>query len=105
APGINGKMNEIIAAFGLVQIKHVDKALRRRKEVEMKYRAAFSAKEGLSLLPIPSDTITNAAYMPLLVDQNFPLSRDQLYDKLKAEGINCRRYFHPLISNLPMYRG
>lgn len=105
APGINGKMSEFNAAFGLLQLKHVDDALAHRKQVETRYREALADVPGISLLPLPSDTKGNASYFPIFVGDGYPLSRDALYFKMKNVGINGRRYFYPLISDMPMYRG
>lgn len=105
APGINGKMSEINAAFGLLQLKHVDGAIARRKEIEAYYRRALANVPGISLLPEPNEAEGNASYFPILVGDNYPLSRDALYQKLKVAGIHGRRYFYPLISDMPMYRG
>ena len=105
APGINGKMSEFNAAFGLLQLKHIDDALARRREIEARYREALVDVPGISLLPTPPDTRGNASYFPILVGDAYPLSRDALYQKLKDAGIHGRRYFYPLISDMPMYRG
>lgn len=105
APGINGKMSEFNAAFGLLQLKHIDDALARRKRIETRYREALADVAGISLLPIPPDTTGNASYFPILVGDGYPLSRDALYQCMKDVGINGRRYFYPLISDMPMYRG
>lgn len=105
APGINGKMSEFNAAFGLLQLKHIDAALTRRKEIETRYREALAAVPGISLLPIPPDTDGNASYFPILVTEKYPLTRDVLYQLLKNKGINGRRYFYPIIADMPMYRG
>lgn len=105
APGINGKMSEINAAFGLLQLKHVDDALARRRVIETRYRDALKDVPGISLLPRPGGTIGNASYFPIFVTENYRLSRDGLYELLKEDNINGRRYFYPLISDMPMYRG
>ena len=105
APGINGKMSEFNAALGLLQLKHVDDALARRKQIETRYHEVLSEVTGISLLPMPSDTKGNASYFPILVGDDYPLSRDALYQKMKDAGIHGRRYFYPLISDMPMYRG
>lgn len=105
APGINGKMSEINAAFGLLQLRHIDSAITRRKEIEARYREALADVQGISLLPMSPDTEGNASYLPLLVGDDYPLSRDALYQKMKNAGVYGRRYFYPLISNMPMYRG
>lgn len=105
APGINGKMSEINAAFGLVQLKHIDKAMQQRQAIDERYRAALADVAGITLYQHCCDANSNFSYFPILVESNYPLSRDQLYDKLKANNIFSRRYFYPLISNMPMYRG
>ena len=103
--GINGKMNEMQAALGLLQLQHIDDALARRAAIAARYREAIDAIPGLSTVPDAGQQVANHAYFPILVDDNYPLSRDALYDKLKANGIHGRRYFYPLISDFPMYRG
>jgi len=105
AAGINGKMSEINAAFGLLQLKYIDQALRRRREIENTYRKTLSGVPGISLLPSFPETEGNASYFPIFVDDDYPLSRDELYENMKAAGINGRRYFYPLISEMPMYCG
>jgi len=105
APGINAKMNELQAAFGLLQLKHVDKAIDRRREIDAQYREKLSVVKGITCPPLPLDTIYNHAYFPILVENNYSLSRDELYEKLKQNGIFGRRYFYPLISDFSMYRG
>jgi dTDP-4-amino-4,6-dideoxygalactose transaminase len=105
APGINGKMSEINAAIGLLQLKHIDEALLRRKQIETRYRGALANVPGITMLPMPPDTQGNASYFPIFVGNDYALSRDALYQKMKDAGINGRRYFYPLISGMPMYRG
>lgn len=105
APGINGKMSEVQAAFGLLQLQHVDAALQRRLEIEARYREALADVAGISVLPPLQDTQGNASYFPILVGDGYPLGRDALYQKMKDAGIHGRRYFYPLISDMPMYRG
>ena len=105
APGINGKMSEINAAFGMLQLKHIDNALARRQEIDAFYRQKLSKVNGIRCLNDAGGSVSNHAYFPILVQADYPLSRDALYDKLKSQGIHGRRYFYPLISNFPMYRG
>lgn len=105
APGINGKMSEINAAFGLLQLKHIDVAIARRGEIDSQYRQGLSSIKGITCLPIPADTVRNFSYFPILVGEDYPLSRDELYNRLKGDNIHARRYFYPLISEMPMYRG
>lgn len=105
APGINGKMSEINAAFGLLQLRHVDEALQRRKEIAAAYGRGLAQVRGIRVLPDAGEVFTNHGYFPVLVQEDYPLSRDQLYLKLRERNIYARRYFYPLISEFPMYRG
>jgi dTDP-4-amino-4,6-dideoxygalactose transaminase len=105
APGINGKMSEINAAFGLLQLKHIDEALMRRQEIDASYRAQLADVKGIHCLNQDTENTSNHSYFPVLVESDYPLSRDGLYQKLKEHGIFARRYFYPLISDFPMYRG
>lgn len=104
APGINGKMSEVNSAFGLLQLKHVDRALDRRHAVAQAYREALNAVDGIRILAPAEHVSANNAYFPILVGPDYPLSRDALYQKLKEHGVHARRYFYPLISSFPMYR-
>jgi len=105
APGINGKMNEVQAAFGLLQLKHVDHAIQLRKDIDQRYREMLADIPGITCLTEPQEVVHNFSYFPILVGLNYPLTRDALYQKLKDQGIYTRRYFYPLISDMPMYRG
>ncbi|WP_283628090.1 DegT/DnrJ/EryC1/StrS family aminotransferase [Shewanella baltica] len=105
APGINGKMSEINAAFGLLQLKYVDNIIAMRATIDSRYRQELSGVVGISIPKLSLDTQHNYPYFPILVDSDYFMSRDQLYDALREQGIMARRYFYPLISNMPMYRG
>ena len=105
APGINGKMNEIQAAFGLLQLKYVDEAIVQRRAIDARYRDLLSEVVGITCLEEPPDTVGNFAYFPIFVDADYPISRDALDQRLRDRGIYARRYFYPLISEFPMYRG
>ena len=105
APGINGKMNEVQAAIGLLQLKYIDKAIERRQEVDAQYREQLSSVPGISFRPLPVETKYNYSYFPIMVEKRYPLTREELYEKLRQHGIYARRYFYPLISEFPMYRG
>lgn len=105
APGINGKMDEVRAAFGLLNLKQVDAAINARHEVAIRYRKVIDGIEGLTYLPEFSNIRYNYGYFPIFVDEaKYGMSRDALYDKLKSRGILGRRYFYPLISTLNPYR-
>ena len=105
APGINGKMSEINAAFGMLQLQHIDAALAKRHSIDATYREAMLNVPGIRCLQDAGERVANYAYFPLLVEADYPLSRDALYQKLKDNNIYARRYFYPLISEFPMYRG
>lgn len=105
APGINGKMSEVNAAFGLLQLQHIDQAIQRRREIDQFYRQQLKDVPGIHLVDRTGQTAANYSYFPILVDADYPLSRDALYQKLKDHDIFARRYFYPLISAFPMYRG
>jgi dTDP-4-amino-4,6-dideoxygalactose transaminase len=105
APGINGKMSEWNAALGLLQLKYFDQAMARRKEIDGIYREQLREVHGIRCLPESDNGSANYAYFPILVESDYPLSRDALYQELKDHNIHPRRYFYPLISDFPMYRG
>ena len=105
APGINGKMNEVQAAFGLLQLKYVDEAIARRQAIDALYRELLAGVPGVACLPERGDTVGNYAYFPIFVNDDYPLSRDALHARLREHGIWSRRYFFPLITEFPMYRG
>lgn len=105
APGTNGKMNELQAALGVLQLKYVDKAIEKRLAIDNLYREKLAGIPGLhTLQPHPAAT-RNGAYFPIFIEESeFGMSRDALYQKLRDAGIYARRYFFPLISDFPMYR-
>jgi dTDP-4-amino-4,6-dideoxygalactose transaminase len=105
APGINGKMSEINAAFGLLQLQHVEQVLAQRKAIDRNYRELLKGVKGIRLVEEAGQVLANYSYFPILVEGDYPLSRDELYQKFKDSNIFVRRYFYPLISNFPMYRG
>lgn len=104
APGMNAKMSEINAAFGLLQLQHMPQVLQRRAEIDARYRQQLQDIKGIHCLPQAGQTVANYSYFPVLVQSDYPLSRNTLYQKLKDQGIHARRYFYPLISSFSMYR-
>lgn len=105
APGINGKMAEINAAMGLLQLKTFHEIIARRKAIDAAYRELLSGIPGIRCLQGLHGKEGNYAYFPILVGPDYQLSRDGLYHRLKDVDIHPRRYFYPLISDFPMYRG
>ena len=104
APGINGKMSEINAAFGLLQLKHMNEALAKRQSIDEAYRKGLKDVPGIRCLQSAGEEVANYSYFPILVEEDYPLSRDALYQKLRENNIFVRRYFYPLISDFSMYR-
>ena len=106
APGINSKMDEIRSAFGLLNLKQVDDSISRRKHIAELYRIALKEIPGIRFLKDIEDVRHNYSYFPIFIkEKEYGISRDALYEKLKENNIYGRRYFYPLISNFPMYRG
>ncbi|HET9405283.1 MAG TPA: DegT/DnrJ/EryC1/StrS family aminotransferase [Burkholderiales bacterium] len=105
APGINGKMNEVQAALGLLQLKYIDASIASRCAIDARYRQELRGVRGIRVPSLPAESKQNYSYFPVLVGAEYPISRDALYDRLRQNGIHARRYFYPLISEFPMYRG
>lgn len=106
APGINSKMNEMQAALGLVQLKHHHENVEKRRVITEIYRNELFGVKGISFLSKPQQTESNYAYFPIFVNENeYGMNRNDLYKKLKQNNIFCRRYFYPLISKFPIYKG
>jgi len=104
APGINGKMNEVQAAFGLLQLKHVDRAIAKRRNIDRLYREHLADVKGISIPRNDHNLINNYSYFPVLVTPEYKRSRDALYNHFRQHDIITRRYFYPLLSNLNMYQ-
>jgi dTDP-4-amino-4,6-dideoxygalactose transaminase len=106
SPGINAKMNEFQAALGILQLKYVDEAISRRKQITEIYRKELKIVNGITFLSDLSGIKHNYAYFPILIDAvKFGRTRDDVFNELRKHDIYCRRYFYPLISQFPTYRG
>jgi len=105
APGINAKMNELQAAYGLLQLKAFEKHIEKRKNISELYRKSLTGIHGIRYLENIENVKHNYAYFPIFVNDNYHLTRDELYIKLQENNIFGRRYFYPLISEFPPYRG
>ena len=104
-PGINAKMNEMQAAYGLLQLKYIDGFISKRKSITELYRQLLSGVPGIRFLPEMKGVISSYSYFPVLIDEEvYGRSRDALYEKLKENNIFSRRYFYPLISTFEPYR-
>lgn len=106
APGINGKIDEVRCAYGLLNLKQVDIAIKSRHQVALAYRTALSTVEGISFMDDMFGVRHNYSYFPIFVDaEKYGMSRDELYLKMKKHNVLGRRYFYPLISDFSTYRG
>lgn len=105
APGINAKMNEVIAAYGLLQLKTIDRDIEQRKVITEIYQNNLANTKGISLINEIEGIAHNYSYFPITVHKSeFGNTRDELYNELKNNNIFARRYFYPLISQFPTYR-
>lgn len=100
--GTNAKMNEFAAAMGLCNLRHVEQEIAKRKAVEQKYIELLSGIPGISVKRRQKDVVTNSAYFPVTIDsQKYGKSRDEVQKILRNNGIGARKYFYPLINELP----
>lgn len=105
-PGINSKVDELRSAYGLLNLRQVDEAIKCRHKVAVKYREALRTVEGISFFDDMPGVKHNYSYFPIFVDEKkYGMSRDDLYAKMKAANVLGRRYFYPLISEFSTYRG
>ncbi len=105
-PGINAKMSEFQAALGLLQLKYIDDAIGKRKKIAEIYRSRLGNTRGIRILYNIDGIRHNYAYFPILIDhREFGKSRDEVYEEIKRHTIYTRRYFYPLISQFPIYKG
>ncbi len=104
-PGINGKMNEFQAAVGLLSLENVQDEIEKRKIIADSYYEILNGVKGITTFNLAGDVSYNHAYFPALIDgEDFGATRDMVYDKLRGYSIFARKYFYPLISNMPTYR-
>ena len=106
APGINSKMDEVRAAYGLLNLKQVDTAIEACRQVVMRYREGLRQVKGIACLYDRPGIRYNYSYFPILIDAaEYGMTRDELYFKMKEKNVLGRRYFYPLISTFSTYRG
>ena len=106
APGINSKMDEMRSAYGLLNLKQVDAAIEARHQVAIKYREALRDVEGIEFWDDLPGVKHNYSYFPIFVHaEQYGMTRDELYFKMREQGVLGRRYFYPLISDFTTYRG
>ena len=105
-PGINAKMNEIQAAYGMLQLKYIDNNISRRNAVADEYRRRLRGTEGLRIFEDIPGIKHSYSYFPVLFEEaRFGRSREDIYTMLRKNNIFSRRYFYPLISHFPTYHG
>lgn len=106
APGINSKMDEVRAAYGLLNLRQVDEAIEKRHQVAIQYREALRNVKGVRFFDDMPGVRHNYSYFPIFINaEEYGMTRDELYFKMREQGILGRRYFYPLISSFSTYRG
>lgn len=106
APGINSKVDEVRAAYGILNLRQVDAAIEARHQVAIKYRDALRNVDGITFMEDMEDVKHNYSYFPIFIDADkYGMTRDELYFKMKEQNVLGRRYFYPLISEFSTYRG
>ena len=101
---LNGKLSEVHAALGLLQLKNIDQALQARGKVDHRYRELLAEVDGIRCMQRLHLEKDNYAYFPIVVSEPHPLSRDQLFEKFKQHHIFARKYFYPLMTELSVYQ-
>ncbi len=104
-PGCNAKLNEFSAAMGICNLRHVDDLIAQRKQLCGVYRELLAGIEGIRVATPLEGSSGNGAYFPILVGEDYPLSRDGLMALLDSRGIGTRWYFYPLTSDFACYQG
>ena len=106
APGINSKVDEVRAAYGILNLRQVDAAIEARHQVAIKYREALIDIDGITFMNDMEGVRHNYSYFPIFIDADkYGMTRDELYFKMKEQNVLGRRYFYPLISEFSTYRG
>lgn len=106
APGINSKVDEVRAAYGILNLRQVDAAIEARHQVAVKYREALRPVEGITFMDDMPGVKHNYSYFPIFIDaEKYGMTRDELYEKMRSHNVLGRRYFYPLISTFSTYRG
>ena len=105
SPGINGKMNEIQSAMGLLQLQYIDQLIEKRQTIAFRYRNLLKNIPGLTFLNDIPNVKHSYSYFPIFIEKTaYGKSRDEVYAILKKNNFFSRRYFYPLISQFPPYK-
>ena len=102
--GINGKMNEIQAAIGLLNLELFEKEQEKRAKVKALYDAGLKDVKGIRLPQMPSNTTNSYQYYPIVIEDDYPLSRNEVYEKFKELNILTRKYFYPACHDYECYK-
>lgn len=106
APGINSKVDEVRAAYGILNLRQVDAAIEARRQFALKYREALRPVDGITFMDDMPGVKHNYSYFPIFVDaEQYGMTRDELYEKMRSHNVLGRRYFYPLISTFSTYKG
>ncbi|WP_350560603.1 DegT/DnrJ/EryC1/StrS family aminotransferase [Psychrobacter sp. CAL346-MNA-CIBAN-0220] len=101
---LNGKLSEVHAALGLLQLKTIDQTLQARGEVDHYYRELLADIDGIRCIQRENLEKDNYAYFPIVISEPYPLSRDELFEKFKQHNVFARKYFYPLMTELSVYQ-
>ncbi len=104
--GANAKMNEFCAAMGICNLRQIDEEISKRKKIVERYRERLNNIEGIQLNPVQKDVTPNYAYFPIVFDENvFGVNRNEVFARLKENGIGARKYFYPITNSFDCFHG
>ena len=101
---LNGKLSEVHAALGLLQLKTIDETLEARKKVDQIYRKLLQDVQGIKCISRLNMEKDNYSYFPIVISEDYPLTRDQLFEKFKVQNVFARKYFYPIMTDLEIYQ-
>ena len=102
--GINGKMNEFQAAMGLENLKIYKQEQEKRAEIKAFYDEHLSKIKGIRIPKMPENVTNSYQYYPIVIEDNYPITRNELYDRFKAQNILTRKYFYPACNDYDCYK-
>ena len=101
---LNGKLSEVHAALGLLQLKTINETLEARKKVDQIYRKLLQDVQGIKCISRLNMEKDNYSYFPIVISEDYPLTRDQLFEKFKVQNVFARKYFYPIMTDLEIYQ-
>lgn len=102
--GFNAKMSEFHAAMGVVNLKYVNDEIAKRKIVYEEYGQFLKNINGIKIPSVDINVKQNYAYYPVIITEEYPLTRDELFDKLKDNNVFARKYFYPIVNEFNCYK-